>query len=240
MSWITTLSARPVSARPENTQVDGLPASLGAINRHTRQGVLTPTDTPTTLTASGPNMRVLTSTPQRLPAPDRPGSGHRVYVRRWDLRPWRLPCAPIENRIMTQRELEDLPPDECFRLLATAHVGRLVYQDDLGPLAVPVNYAMAGHDIVFRVEGGAKRAAMQQPMLAFEVDHVDEDRESGWSVLVRGVGAEVDLERVPALLRAMDGHHPKPWAVGIHNVWLQIVPHTVTGRRLGAERSPMF
>jgi nitroimidazol reductase NimA-like FMN-containing flavoprotein (pyridoxamine 5'-phosphate oxidase superfamily) len=111
-----------------------------------------------------------------------------------------------------------------------------VYQDDLGPLAVPVNYAMAGHDIVLRVEGGAKRAAMQQPMLAFEVDHVDEDQESGWSVLVRGVGAEVDLERVPALLRTMDGHFPKPWAVGIHNVWLQIVPHTVTGRRLGAER----
>ncbi|HME77643.1 MAG TPA: pyridoxamine 5'-phosphate oxidase family protein, partial [Mycobacterium sp.] len=46
---------------------------------------------------------------------------------------------------MTQRELEDLSPDECFRLLATARVGRLVYQDDLGPLAVPVNYAMAGH-----------------------------------------------------------------------------------------------
>jgi len=157
-------------------------------------------------------------------------------VRRWDLRPWRLPCAPIDNRIMTQRELEDLPPDECFRLLGAAHVGRLVYQDDLGPLAVPVNYAMAGHDIVFRVEGGAKRAAMQQPMLAFEVDHVDEDRKFGWSVLVRGVGAEVDLERVPSLLRAIDGHGPTPWAAGIHNVWLQIVPHTVTGRRLGAER----
>jgi uncharacterized protein len=60
-----------------------------------------------------------------------------------------------------------------------------VYQDDLGPLAVPVNYAMAGHYIVFRVGGGAKRAAMQQPMLAFEVDHVEEDRQFGWSVLGR-------------------------------------------------------
>src|ERR1700739_1552935 len=93
---------------------------------------------------------------------------------------------------MTQRELEDLSPDECFRLLAAARVGRLVYQDDLGPAAVPVNYTMAGHALVFRVEGGAKRAAMQQPMLAFEVDHIDKDEESGWSVLVRGVGAEVD------------------------------------------------
>ena len=142
---------------------------------------------------------------------------------------------------MTQRELEDLPPDDCFRLLAAAHVGRLVYQDDLGPLAVPVNYSMAGQDIVVRVEGGAKRAAMQQPMLAFEVDHVDEDRKFGWSVLVRGVGAEVDPERVPALLRAMDGHFPAPWAFGIHNVWLKIAPHAVTGRRLGKERlSPNF
>ena len=141
---------------------------------------------------------------------------------RWDLRPWRPPVGPDENRVMTQRELEDLSPDECFQLLAAAQIGRLVYQDDLGPLAVPVNYAMAGHDIVFRVEGGAKRAAMQQPMLAFEVDHVDEERKFGWSVLVRGVGAEVDLERVPALLRAMDGHSPTPWAVGIHKVWLRL------------------
>jgi nitroimidazol reductase NimA-like FMN-containing flavoprotein (pyridoxamine 5'-phosphate oxidase superfamily) len=142
-----------------------------------------------------------------------------------------------ENRTMTQRDLEHLPPDECFRLLAGARIGRLVYHDDLGPLAVPVNFAMAGHDIVVRVEGGAKQAAMQQPMLAFEVDHVDEDWEFGWSVLVRGTGVEVEMERVPALLRAMDGNFPAPWAFGIHNVWLQIVPHTVTGRRLGVERS---
>ena len=53
----------------------------------------------------------------------------------------------------------------------------------------------------------------------------------------RRYGAEVDPERVPALLRAMDGHFPTPWAAGIHNVWLQIVPHTVTGRRLGAKWS---
>jgi nitroimidazol reductase NimA-like FMN-containing flavoprotein (pyridoxamine 5'-phosphate oxidase superfamily) len=136
---------------------------------------------------------------------------------------------------MTQRELVDLSPDECFQLLAAADVGRLVYQDDLGPLAVPVNYAMAGHDIVFRVERGAKQtAARQQPMVAFEVDHVDEDRHSGWSVLVRGVADEVKKERLPALLQTMEVL-PLPWAVGHHNVWLQLVPHIVTGRRLGAE-----
>jgi hypothetical protein len=34
----------------------------------------------------------------------------------------------------------------------------------------------------------------------------------------------------------MDGNSPTPWAAGIHKVWLQIVPHIVTGRRLGAEK----
>jgi nitroimidazol reductase NimA-like FMN-containing flavoprotein (pyridoxamine 5'-phosphate oxidase superfamily) len=145
--------------------------------------------------------------------------------------------VPDENRAMKQRKLEDLLPDECFRLLAAADVGRFVYQDDLGPLAVPVNYAMAGHDIVFRVERGAKQtAAMQQPMIAFEVDHIDEDRHSGWSVLVRGVADEVKEERLPALLHTMEDV-PMPWACGHHSVWLQLVPHTVTGRRLGAEWS---
>jgi uncharacterized protein len=134
---------------------------------------------------------------------------------------------------MTQRALVDLSPDTCFELLATARVGRLVYHDDRGALAVPVNYAMAGHNVVFRVEDGAKHAAMQEPLLAFEVDEIDPDRESGWSVLVRGVGNEVDRERIPDLVKAMEGHFPAPWAAGIHNVWLQIEPQSVTGRRLG-------
>lgn len=139
---------------------------------------------------------------------------------------------------MTQRDLENLSPDACFAMLATARVGRLVYHDDRGPLAVPVNYAMAGHNVVFRVEDGAKRAAMQEPLLAFEVDEVDPDTQSGWSVLVRGVGSEVDRARLPALIKAMEGHFPAPWAAGIHNVWLQIEPQTVTGRRLGPIGTP--
>ena len=146
---------------------------------------------------------------------------------------------PDENRAMdamTQRELEDLSPHECFQLLATANVGRLVYQDEHGqPLAVPVNYAMDGHDIIFRVDGGAKRTAMQEPKLAFEVDHINEEQHSGWSVLVRGVGAEVSEHRRRTLKRK----GPTPWAIGLHKVWLQIVPNTapgsVTGRRFGEE-----
>jgi uncharacterized protein len=138
---------------------------------------------------------------------------------------------------MAQRKLETLRPDECFALLGQASIGRLVYEDDEGPVAVPVNYALAGSDIVIRAEGGVKRAAMSQSTLAFEVDHIEEPERSGWSVIIRGAGREVELEQVPDLLRRMQCHHPLPWAEGVHNVWLQITPHGVTGRRLGANRS---
>jgi uncharacterized protein len=138
---------------------------------------------------------------------------------------------------MTQRELVELTPDECYALLNSAQVGRFVYLDDLGPLAVPVNYSVAGTDVVFRVEGGAKAGAMQQRVLAFEVDGIDPVDESGWSVLVRGQGHDVPATEVPSLLQRMDGDFPRPWASGIHNIWLRITPSTVTGRRLGPRRS---
>lgn len=139
---------------------------------------------------------------------------------------------------MAQRALEVLSPSDCYTLLASARVGRLVYVDELGPLAIPVNFALAGTDVVIRVEGGQKRAAMQQPVLGFEVDHIDEDEGAGWSVLVRGRGTEVPLDDVPELLRRMAGP-PTPWAEGVHAVWLKIEPIAATGRRLGRGRPPL-
>jgi nitroimidazol reductase NimA-like FMN-containing flavoprotein (pyridoxamine 5'-phosphate oxidase superfamily) len=141
---------------------------------------------------------------------------------------------------MAQRALNVLTTDECLTLLRRSRVGRLVYLDDLGPVAVPVNFAMIGDDVVFRVSGGTKQAAMNQPSVAFEVDHIQDDERSGWSVIVRGNGQEIPLREVPQLLRGSDGNFPAPWANGVHNVWLRITPEKVTGRRLGDETYPLL
>jgi nitroimidazol reductase NimA-like FMN-containing flavoprotein (pyridoxamine 5'-phosphate oxidase superfamily) len=141
---------------------------------------------------------------------------------------------------MAQRDLETLSPDDCFDLLGQASVGRLVYLDEEGPVAVPVNYALAGREIVIRVEGGTKRAAMRQPTLAFEVDDIDGAKQCGWSVIARGNGREVAIEDVPQLLRQLESNPPRPWAEGVHNVWLQITPQSLTGRRLGAPHSSLL
>ena len=141
---------------------------------------------------------------------------------------------------MTQRKLETLTEDECFRLLHEGRVGRLVYVDEHGPVAIPVNYAVAERSIVVRVEGGEKLHAMAQPRLAFEVDALDDDHRRGWSVIVRGPGREVPLDDVSDLVRRIEGDAPAPWASGIHNTWLEINAEMVTGRRFGEIQEPLI
>ncbi len=133
---------------------------------------------------------------------------------------------------MPRRTLTELSWEECFTLLRQETVGRFVYTDELGPAAVPVNYAVAAHDIVFRSEDGSKVRGLRDHGVAFEVDHIDAATRAGWSVLVRGTSDEVQIERVPDLLRRIDGDVPLPWKEGIHRIWVVVTPRTVTGRRL--------
>lgn len=140
---------------------------------------------------------------------------------------------------MSQRSLGELTRQECFDLLGRERVGRLVYSDAIGPLAIPVNFATAGETIVFRLEAGNSALPIAQPVIAFEIDHVDDRDGSGWSVLVRGPARQVELDDLPSLLRTMPGGPPRPWAEGVHKVWIQMAAEVVTGRRLGAYEAPL-
>jgi uncharacterized protein len=133
---------------------------------------------------------------------------------------------------MPRRALEELSWDDCFTMLGEESVGRLVYVDELGPAAVPVNYVLAGHDIVFRSEAGSKIRGIHEHNVAFEVDEINHATNSGWSVLVRGTSEEVEFERLGEVLKRIDGDVPLPWKTGIHKIWVVIRPKTVTGRSL--------
>jgi nitroimidazol reductase NimA-like FMN-containing flavoprotein (pyridoxamine 5'-phosphate oxidase superfamily) len=133
---------------------------------------------------------------------------------------------------MPKRTLDVLSPDECYALLSEEAIGRVVYADGDGPAAVPVNFALAGHDIVFRSDPGSKIGGLRDRPVAFEVDHIDPASRAGWSVLVRGAADIIESEQVPALLGRLHGAAPLPWKKGIHGIWVVITPKTVTGRRL--------
>jgi len=83
----------------------------------------------------------------------------------------------------------ELPQHECIDLANSQTVGRLCIVDHEYPLAFPVNYRLTNSDdavsIVVRVSPRAAIGTYEGPA-SFEVDRIDLDRASAWSVIVRG------------------------------------------------------
>jgi hypothetical protein len=125
--------------------------------------------------------------------------------------------------------LDVLDQAECVRLLGTETVGRLGVVVDGEPSIFPVNFALAGEDIVVRTDPGSKlMAALGGPMV-FEVDHLDENTQTGWSVMVHGTAelAEGRPSRTGSQNRVL-----QPWRQADLPHLLRIVPKTITGRRI--------
>src|SRR5437660_8888175 len=94
-------------------------------------------------------------------------------------------------RTIDRSGLERLSRQECVTLMATQEVGRLVVVDEGRPLIFPVNYALDGEAPVFRTASGTKLWASTHSSVAFEVDHVENETKTGWSVIVHGIAHEV-------------------------------------------------
>jgi uncharacterized protein len=139
-------------------------------------------------------------------------------------------------------ELQVLSVDSCYQLLATQQIGRLGVNAENYPLIFPVNYALdqAGV-IVIRTDAGTKLAAADHANVTFEVDYIDQQTRSGWSVLVRGLAEEVTGERRAELIERTKASGVEPWAPGHRGHWLRLVPHSISGRLIvPGELPPAF
>ena len=140
---------------------------------------------------------------------------------------------------MADRVIEDLEENECLKLIAGGGIGRIAYTSRFGPAVLPVNYAWSEGAVVFRT---AADSPLDQDLrtgisnadykVAFEIDEIDLAAGRGWSVLVQGPahhahGAELDAAR---------GAGVEPWAPGERELFIQIVPSRITGRRVGPAR----
>ena len=126
--------------------------------------------------------------------------------------------------------LEPLTIDECRALVAPGGVGRVVFVDGDVPVALPVNFRVIGHDILFRTEATSTvLPILSEQRISFEVDHLDEALVEGWSVLISGNGRAVvdqgEREQVEAI-------GVSPWAAGERDTFVRLVPDRVTGRRI--------
>ena len=86
---------------------------------------------------------------------------------------------------MTQRWIDVLSTAECHDFLARESLGRVAVSIGALPVILPVFYVSRERSIWFFTEDGTKlNAAVNNSIVAFEVDRVDEA--GGWSVLVVG------------------------------------------------------
>lgn len=119
---------------------------------------------------------------------------------------------------------------DCYRLLGTTCVGRVVGTADALPLVLPVNYCLDGRSIVFRTSAdGRLAAATRNVVVAFEVDSIDTGTWTGWSVVVTGVASP--LEEPGDVIRAQQLGLVS-WVGEERDHFVRIVPGLVTGRRL--------
>jgi hypothetical protein len=127
-------------------------------------------------------------------------------------------------------EPRELSLEESLDRLSCREFGRLAMTTPRGPRIVPLNYVLVDDAIVFRTSPHSEIARFALGMaVAFEVDDVDVDAQTGWSVVATGIVEELEPTGLADLRR---GIVPQPWAGGVRNLYLSLRWRELTGRRL--------
>ncbi|MGJ6979016.1 pyridoxamine 5'-phosphate oxidase family protein [Aestuariimicrobium soli] len=121
-----------------------------------------------------------------------------------------------------------IEPAECRLLLRAAAVGRLGWVIEGRVQILPVTCSSDGDTIWFRT---APRSPLAGALgeVVFEIDDVDAETRTGWSVIARGVLEDSGRTTVPT---------PDPWAPGERELTRAIRITEISGRSVapGTER----
>lgn len=131
--------------------------------------------------------------------------------------------------------LHELSEDECWVLVdqrtsEQLHVARVGWNSSIGPVVIPVNYVVDQRTVWIRTSAySAMAEEVDESPIAVEVDDIDQESRTGWSVMLRGRAAVLYHEdRVPKHIRDLE-----TLAGGVRPLWVRLDPDHVTGRRLG-------
>jgi nitroimidazol reductase NimA-like FMN-containing flavoprotein (pyridoxamine 5'-phosphate oxidase superfamily) len=122
-----------------------------------------------------------------------------------------------------------LSEDECWSLLSSMSLGRLVTILGGKPEIFPVNFATQRRTVIFRTAQGTKLySAVMGDWVAFEADYHDPALTYGWSVIIKGrahlLSANEDiLDAEEAPLR--------PWTATPKPIYVRVLAMEITGRR---------
>ena len=129
----------------------------------------------------------------------------------------------------SERRFDVIGREQCLDLLATNHLGRVAWQAADLPQILPVTYAMHQGSVYFRTTPDGILSELAQPTrVALEVDELDQQTRSGWSIVLQGRTSAVTEPDAVAGLWAADSL--VPWAAGNRTLFICIRPDRVSGR----------
>jgi uncharacterized protein len=138
----------------------------------------------------------------------------------------------MTERPTPERPVVVLDQDECWELLGTEELGRLGYRLVDEVHVVPVNYGVHEGSLLVRTAAGNKLLAAElESEVGFEIDGFAAD-DLAWSVLVRGRLRHLDEHRARMVADLVPSWVPMLLRYDV----LEIVPATVTGRRILVQR----
>lgn len=148
----------------------------------------------------------------------------------------RLDPPPITR----PRQAIELTEGECWQLLESASIGRVVFTHRAMPAIRPVNHLVDGRKIIIRTHLGAaiaSRAMEYSPasqvrspgsVVCYEADDLDPVRHTGWSVIATGLARLVtDPDDIARYTTAVE-----PWIAGEMDQVVAIEPQFMSGIRL--------
>jgi nitroimidazol reductase NimA-like FMN-containing flavoprotein (pyridoxamine 5'-phosphate oxidase superfamily) len=133
-------------------------------------------------------------------------------------------------QVLQTRQAIDLTEGECWRLLGSVSLGRVVFTHHAMPAIRPVNHLVDNRKIIVRSHLGAAitSRADSGSVVCYEADDLDPVRHTGWSVIATGLAQLVQepdaIARYEQLL--------EPWVAGELGQVIFIEPRFVTGVRL--------
>jgi len=129
------------------------------------------------------------------------------------------------------RQSLELIPEECWALLRSVPIGRVVFTMNALPAIRPVNHITDGHLIIIRSHLSsaiAGHVGQDGAVVCYEADDLNPVRHTGWSVIATGLAR---LVREPAAVARYE-RMLEPWEDRPMNRVIAIRPEILTGIRL--------
>ncbi len=131
------------------------------------------------------------------------------------------------------RTFETLDSGECWRLVGDHGVGRVVFEGDTDTQVVPTRYDAQTGVAYFRAPTfGEMARRVHRRSTSLQVDDIDHETFTGWSILLTGTAHRVQDSRTMADLWSLG--RPPTWFPRVDTQWIALPVDHLHGQRVSA------